>query len=416
MQVIHERCCGLDVHKKSVTACVLITAPGRKVQKQVRTFPTTTVHLLALADWLTTLDIRHVAMESTGVYWRPVYNILEADCEIVLVNAQHIKAVPGRKTDVKDAEWLADLLRHGLLKPSFIPPVPIRELRELTRYRKTLIGQRAQEVNRLHKVLESANIKLGMVVTDVLGVSGRTMLEAIVGGEQDPHVLAELACGSLRKKLPELQLALEGRLTAHHRVLIGKILAHITFLEESIAQIQMEIDRRLVPFGQAVALLQTIPGVSAQAAATIIAEIGIDMCRFPSAKHLANWAGLCPGNRQSGGKHFSGKPTQGNAWLKAVLGEVAWVITRLRAPNYLTAQYHRIARRRGRYKALVAVAHSLLVIAYHMLKTKQPYTDLGADYFDRLDVERIQRHHVNRLKALGYEVELKPKVAQVGFS
>jgi transposase len=319
--------------------------------------------------------------------------------------------VPGRKTDVRDAEWLADLLRHGLLTPSFIPPAPIRELRELTRYRKTLVEERAQEVNRLHKVLETANLKLSVVATDVLGVSGRQMLAALLGGEQRPDVLADLAKGRLRAKLPELRRALEGRVQPHHRLLIERILAHIDFLEESIAAVQAAVDRCLDPFQAAVDLLQTIPGVGEVAAATIVAEIGTDMRRFPSSKHLASWAGLCPGNHESAGKRTSGKPTGGDTWLKAVLGEVAWGISRLREHTYLSAQYHRIARRRGKKKAVVAVAHSVLVIAYHLLATKQPYRDLGADYFDKLDKARIERHHVNRLKALGYEVELKPTAA-----
>ncbi len=411
MQVVHERCCGLDIHKKTVVACVLVTGEKGRVQKWVRTFRTLTSDLLALGDWLEGMGVTHLAMESTGVYWRPVFNILEEGRDVTLVNAQHIKAVPGRKTDVKDSEWIADLLRHGLLRPSFIPPAPIRALRELTRYRKTLIRERSQEVNRLHKVLEGANIKLGMVVTDVLGVSARRMLDAMLGGEQDTEVLADLARASLRGKLPELRLALEGRVDRHHLLLIERILAHIDFIEESVQRVQEEVDRCLVPMREAVELLQTIPGVGKVAAATIVAEIGTDMSRFPSSKHLASWAGVCPGNRESAGKRLSGKPTGGDPWLKAALGEVAWAVARNKAPNYLTEQYKRIARRRGKYKAAVAVAHSVLVIAYHVLKTGQPYRDLGPDYFNRLDTERIQRHHINRLKALGFEVELTPKVA-----
>ncbi len=411
MQVVHERCCGLDVHKKTVVACVLITDSKGKVQRSIRTFRTLTADLLALDDWLESLGVTHIAMESTGVYWRPVFNILEEGREVILVNAQHIKAVPGRKTDVKDSEWIADLLRHGLLRPSFIPPAPIRALRELTRYRKTLIRERSQEVNRLHKVLEGANIKLGMVVTDVLGVSARRMLDAMLGGEQDPEVLADLAKASLRGKLPELRLALEGRVDRHHLLLVERILAHIDFIEESVQRVQAEVDHCLAPMREAIELLKTIPGVGEVAAATIVAEIGTDMSRFPSSKHLASWAGVCPGNRESAGKRLSGKPTGGNPWLKAALGEVAWAVARNKTPNYLTEQYRRIARRRGKYKAAVAVAHSVLVIAYHVLKTGQPYRELGADYFNRLDTERIQRHHVSRLKALGYEVELRPRVA-----
>jgi transposase len=407
MQVVHARCCGLDVHKEDVKACVLLTDTQGTVTAQVRTFSTMTDGLLALADWLHSRAVTHVAMESTGVYWRPVYNILEADCTVILVNAQHIKAVPGRKTDVKDSEWLADLLRHGLLTPSFIPPAPIRELRDLTRYRKTLIGERAQEANRLQKVLETANIKLAMVATNVLGVSGRQMLTALLGGEQDADVLAELARGRLREKLPLLRRALIGRIQPYHLILIERILAHIDFLEESLATLQQEVDRCLIPFAQAVALLTTIPGVNERAASTIVAEIGTNMEQFPTAAHLASWAGVCPGNRESGGKRKSGKPREGNHWLKAVLGEVAWVVTRTR-DNYLVAQYQRIARRRGRLKAIGAVMHTVLVIAYHLLREGTPYRELGGDYFDTLNTARLERHHVNRLKALGYEVVLTP--------
>jgi transposase len=410
MQIVHPRCCGIDVHKKDVKACALLTHADGTTASQVRTFSTMTDGLLALADWLRALDIQQVAMESTGVYWRPVFNILEAECAVILVNAQHIKAVPGRKTDVKDSEWLADLLRHGLLQPSFIPPAPIRELRDLTRYRKTLIGERSQEANRLQKVLETANIKLAAVATDVLGVSGRQMLVALLGGEQDAEALAELARGRLREKLPLLRRALVGRVQPYHRILIERILAHIDFLEESIATLQQEIDRCLLPFAQAVALLVTIPGVSVHAATTLIAEIGTEMAQFPSAKHRASWAGVCPGNRESGGKRKSGKPTAGNRWVKAVLGEVAWSVSRTR-DNYLVAQYQRMARRKGRLKAIGATMHTVLVIAYHVLREGMPYRELGAAYFDRLDTARLERHHVNRLRALGYEVALTPIAA-----
>ena len=329
MQVLHERCCGIDVHKKSVVACVLLTQADGTVERRAATFGTMTADLLALHDWLVHHSVTHVAMESTGIYWRPVFNLLEDEGRtILLVNPQHMRAVPGRKTDVRDSEWLADLLRHGLLRGSFIPPAPIRDLRELTRYRKTLVQQRADEVNRLQKVLESANVKLAAVATDVVGVSGRAMLAALLEGQDDPEALAELARGRLRAKLPELRRALEGRVKAHHRVLLAQLLAHIDFLEAAIAELQAEIERRLAPFDEAVDLLQTILGVGAVAAAAIVAEIGDDMGRFPSAKHLASWAGVCPGNKQSGGKRLSGKTTKGNAWLRAMLGEVAWSIAR----------------------------------------------------------------------------------------
>ncbi|HEV8632788.1 MAG TPA: IS110 family transposase [Chloroflexota bacterium] len=410
MQVVHARCCGLDVHKRTVVACVLLSREDGAVLRHLRTFSTMTPDLLALADWLDRLGVEQVALESTGVYWRPVFNILEEGRTLVLVNPQHIRRVPGRKTDVQDAEWLADLLRHGLVRPSFIPPAPVRELRELTRYRKTLVQERTSEVNRLHKVLEGANLKLAAVATDVLGLSGRGMLLALVGGEQDPDVLAELARGRLRAKLPALRHALAGRVQPHHRVLIGRLLAHIDFLEESIAEVQEEIERRLPPFAEAVELLQTLPGVGAVVAAAVVAEIGTDMSRFPSAKHLASWAGLCPGNKQSAGKRLGGRTTNGNVWLRAMLGEAAWSIARSRG-SYLHAQYHRLARRRGKHKAATAVAHSLVVIIYCMLRDHRPYSDLGTDYFDQRDALLIRRHHVQRLEQLGYTVTLTPTQA-----
>jgi len=410
MQVVHARCAGLDVHKRTVVACVLLTQPEGTVERDVRTFGTMTADLLALADWLAARKITHVAMESTGVFWRPVFNLLEEGRTVVLVNPQHMKAVPGRKTDVKDAEWLADLLRHGLLTSSFIPPQPIRDLRELTRYRTTLVQERAQEVQRLHKVLESANLKLAAVATDVLGTSGRAMLEALLGGEQDPAVLAELARGRLRAKLPALRQALEGRVRPVHLVQARVLLAHIEFLEGALAELRGEIERLLSPFAEAVALAQTLPGVGQTAASTLIAELGTDMSRFPTHKHLASWAGVCPGNKQSGGKRMGGKTTQGNPWLRAILGEIAWSIAHTR-DNYLAAQFHRLARRRGIQKAVVAVAHSVLVILYHMLRDHRPYSDLGADYFAQLDTERLQLHHVRRLEQLGYTVTLTPAPA-----
>jgi len=409
MQVVHERCCGLDVHKRTVVACVLITASDGVVQREVRTFGTMTADLLALSDWRDERSVSHIALESTGVYWRPVLNLLEDDGRtLVLVNPQHMRAVPGHKTDVRDAEWLADLLRHGLLRASFIPPAPIRAVRELTRYRKTLVRRRADEVNRLQKTLEGANLKLAAVASDVLGVSGRAMLRALLAGERDPEVLASLARGRLREKHAALREALTGRLQPHQVIVLGQILAHVEFLEQAIAQLQTEIERCLPAFDEALTLLQTIPGVGAVAATTILAEIGADMSRFPSAKHLASWAGVCPGNKQSAGKQLSGKPTRGNVWLRGILGEVAWAAVKKR-DTYFRAQFARVARRRGRYKAVVAVAHSLLVVIYHVLRTGRPYQELGADHFDRLDTDRIERHHVRRLEHLGYTVTLSPK-------
>src|SRR5579875_1372836 len=405
MQVVHQRCCGLDVHKKTVVACLLITVASGEVQKHVRTFSTMTADLLALADWLKAFQVTHVAMESTGVFWKPVFNLLEEDFTVILVNAQHMKAVPGRKTDIKDSEWIADLLRHGLLKASFIPPAPVRELRDLTRYRKTLIQERSQEINRLQKGLETANVKLASVVSDVLGKSGQAMLDALVRGTTDAEVLADLALGRLRKKLPELREALDGRVQTHHRLLLKHILAHIHFLETTLEQLQVEIEERLNPFKESMELLMSIPGIGAQAATAILAEIGEDMTRFPSDKHLASWAGVCPGNKQSGGKRLSGKITKGNTMLRAILGEIAWVLAHMK-DNYLSARYHRLARRLGKNKAAMALAHRLLVIIYHVLSTRKPYQELGADYFEQQDRTRLTQRSVRQLEALGYTVTL----------
>ena len=410
MQVVHARCCGLDIHKKTVVACVLLTQDDGTVQRHVRMFGTMTADLLALGDWLTRYEVTQIALESTGVYWRPVFNILEEGRTLVLLNPQHIAKVPGRKTDVSDAEWIADLLRHGLLRASFVPPVAVRDLRELTRYRKTLVAERAADVNRLQKVLESANLKLASVATDVLGASGRAMLDAVLGGEADPSVLADLARGRLRAKLPALQQALVGRVKPHHLIVIGQILAHIDFLDQAIDHLHTAIADASPPVEEAVALAQTVPGIKAVAAAALIAEIGADMSQFPSAKHLTSWVGVCPGNKQSGGRRLSGKTTKGNVWARAILGEVAWAAARTRG-TYLSALFQRLARRRGKNKAIVAVAHSILVSLYYMLRDKRPYADLGADYFDHLDQARIERYHIKRLQQLGYTVSLAPKEA-----
>ncbi|SRR6266852_2763341 len=409
LSVLYARCAGLDVHKQSVVGCLMLTAPSGKVRKEVRTFGTTTASLQALANWLASRGATHVALESTGIYWRPVFNLLESHFEVILVNAQHMKAVPGHKTDVKDSEWIADLLRHGLLKASFIPPKPIRDLRDLLRSRKTLVQQRAQAINRVQKVLETANIKLSSVATDVLGKSGRDMLDALLAGVSDAETLAELARGRLRAKLPALREALDGRVDATHRVLLRHLLDLIDFLQGQVDRLSGEIEQLLVPYEGHLARLMQIPGVGRMAAATIVAELGTDMSRFPSAKHLASWAGVAPGNKQSGGKRHRASTTKGNRHLRAVLAEVVWVISHTK-DNYLSAQYHRLARRIGTQRAIVAVSHSVLTIAYHLLRTQQDYHDLGPHFFEALDTTRQRDTAVRRLEALGYQVTLQEKM------
>jgi len=407
MEVVYPCCCGLDVHKKSITACVLWAEAKGKSRKEKRRFGTFTHDLLQLADWLGESGVTHVAMESTGVYWKPVWNILAEQFKVLLVNAQHIKAVPGRKTDQKDSEWIADLLQHGLLRGSFVPPQPTRELRDLTRYRVSLAQEINRIANRIQKVLEDANIKLASVATDALGASGRAILEAMLAGEQDAARLAELSKGLLRNKIPELKLALEGRMTEHHRFLLRQLFDHLRFTESKLSQIEQEIDRRMRPFQDEVIRLCTIPGVDQVTAWGILSEIGLDMNQFPSAEHLSSWASLCPGNFESAGKRLSGKMRKGNVSLRRCLSQAAWAIS-MTKNNYLSALYRRIAARRGAKRAIMALAHALLVIAYHMLKRKEDYRELGADHFDRIDMNRTRRSLVRRLERLGHKVTLEP--------
>ncbi len=409
MEVVHRRCCGLDVHKKSVVACVLLSDPSGPPQREVRTFGTFTHEVLALADWLAEQQVTHIALESTGVYWKPIWNLLEDRFALLLVNPRHIKAVPGRKTDVLDAEWLADLLRHGLLKASFVPDRAQRELRELTRYRTSLINERSAAVNRLQKTLEGANIKLASVASDVLGVSSRQMLAAVVDGTTlEASALAELAHGQLRDKVPQLEHALSGRVGPHQRFLLAEQLAHIDALDASLERLSTEIAERMRPFDELIERLDAIPGVGRTIAEVLLAEIGADMTRFPTANHLVSWAGMCPGHNESAGKKRSGKTRKGSPWLRAALVQAAHAAARAKQ-TYLAAQYRRLTARRGTKKAAVAVGHSILVIVYHLLTDPDcPYFDLGATYFDQRDPGAVQRRLIHRLEALGYHVQVTP--------
>ncbi len=407
MEVIHEHCCGLDIHKRTVVACLIVPGSDGKPHKPIRTFGTMTDDLRALADWLAAAGCTNVAMESTGVFWKPIYNLLEDRFSLLLVNARHIKAVPGRKTDVRDCEWIADLLRHGLLKPSFVPDRVQRELRELTRYRTALVDERSAEVNRLQKTLEGANIKLAAVATDPLGVSGRQMLEALVAGTTEATALAELAKGRLRAKLPQLERALAGRVGPHQRFLVARQLAHIDFLDGQITEVSAEIVERLRPFEAELARLDTIPGVGQRTAESLLAELGTDMSRFPSAAHLASWAGMCPGNHESAGKRSRGKTRQGNPYVRRALVEAAHAAGRTKDTS-LAAQYHRLVARRGKKKAAVAVGHSILVRAYYLLRRGTSYQEPGGQYFDERQRHAVTHRLVDRLERLGYKVTLEP--------
>jgi transposase len=407
MQVISDFVCGMDVHKDSITACILA-----KRKKEIRTFGTMTDDLLLLLDWIQSYGCTHVAMESTGVYWKPIYNLLELEPSIhtYVVNAQHIKNVPGRKTDVKDAEWIADLLKHGLLKPSFIPNRDQRELRELVRYRRSLIDERARESNRIQKVLEGANIKLGSVATDILGVSGRLMLRQLIDGESNPETIAQLAKKQLRKKMDLLQRSLKGLIGEHQRFMLKNQLNHIEYLEKQIKELDNEIGDRLNSAQNDIERLDSIPGVGIQTAQQIIAEIGLDMTRFQSAAHLASWAGMAPGQNESAGKKKTARTRDGNKYLRSALVEAAASAIRVKN-SHLSAKYYRLKRRRGTKKARVAIAHQILVIVYHLLTRKENYKELGSKHHDQKALDIKKRRAIKHLSNLGFEVTLTPHSA-----
>ena len=414
MQIIYQRVAGLDVHKKTIVVCIRIMLSGGQVKEETRTFGTMTDDLLALLDWLVQQQVTHVAMESTGVLWKPIWNILDGHgLELLLVNAKELKQVPGRKSDVKDAQWIAQLLACGLLKSSFVPQREQRDLRDLTRYRVQLHGEHTRCANRIHKVLQDANIKLSSVASDILGVSGRDMLAALMRGEDDPEMMAEMARGPLRKKIPELKRALRGHVTPHHQFLLEQLLDHLFHLEEQLARVSDRIAEALRPFVDEATFqrLDAIPGVNRDTIENVVAEIGTDMNRFPSEDHLASWAGMCPGNEESAGKRKRSRTTKGNVWLRRALAEAGWAAGRTK-DTYFQAQYHRLAGRRGKKRAILAVGHSLLTVIYQLLKHPElEYRELGGQYFDNLAPLRLQRHLVKRLESLGFEVTLNPRKA-----
>ncbi|MEL7657721.1 MAG: IS110 family transposase [Bacillota bacterium] len=406
MDVLHECCCGLDVHKKSITACI-VTPKG----KEIKTFGTMTRNLIELVDWIKKSRCTHVAMESTGDYWKPIYNLLELeDLQLLLVNAQHIKAVPGRKTDVKDAEWITRLLRHGLVQGSFVPDRDQRELREIVRYRRSIIEERAREVNRIQKVLEGGNIKLASVASNILGVSARNMLEAIIQGEKDTEVLADFAQKKLKAKKDDLKLALEGRLGEHQVLMIEKQLGHIDYLDDLIKELDEEVEKRMLPFVEDLELLDSIPGVGRRIAQQIIAEVGTDMSRFPTPGHLCSWAGMTPGHDESAGKKKSAKTRKGNKKLRSALTEAAKAASRQKN-TYLSAQYHRIAARRGKNRAAIAVGHTILSLVHILLTRKQAYVDLGFDYLEQRKKEIIVKQSIKKLESLGLTVTIREQTA-----
>lgn len=410
MENILACCAGLDVHKESVEACVRRVEPNGRVHSETRHWGTMTRDLLTMADWLATEGVTDVAMESTGVYWKPIFNILESRFTVLLVNARHIKQVPGRKSDIRDCQWIAQLLQCGLLKGSFIPPRPQRELRDLTRHRTQLVEEKTRTINRIQKVLEDANIKLASVASDVMGVSGRAMIERLIEGETDPHKLADLAQKQLRGKISELEKALEGKLTDHHRFLLKLLWKELAQQEELITDLDAKIEEHTRPFTREIERLDVIPGVDHRVAEVLLAEVGADMQPFPSSQHLSSWAGMCPRNEESAGKRTRRRITPGNRWLKKTLAQAAWAASHTKN-TYLASQYRRVTRHRGKKRALIAVGHSMLVIFYHMMASAKTYADLGGDFFDHLEPQRLTRYYVKRLERLGHKVTLETPVA-----
>ena len=410
MEILVRRCCGIDVHKKTLMACVRILHETGELTEHVAEFGTTTRELLRLSDLLREHGVTEVAMESTGVYWKPVWHLLSDTFKMLLVNAQHIKHVPGRKTDVKDCQWIAQLLQHGLLRGSFVPETPQQQWRDLTRLRTQLMGRKAQTSNRIQKVLEDANIKLASVASDVLGVSGREMIRALIAGEQDAKVLAGFARRRLKNKQPELEEALLGRVSEHHRFLLQILMEELAATEKAVAQLEKRLEEVMAPFAEQIGLLDTIPGVDVDLARVILAEVGPDMTHFPSAAHLCSWAGMCSGNHQSAGKRKSGKTTRGNRWLRSALVQAGWAGSR-KKQSCLASLYGRLVGRRGKKRAIVACGASILASVFYMLSRNQPYVDLGADHYDRTQGRRLTKNLVKRLEAQGYTVSLTPVAA-----